>query len=99
MSQENVEVVQAAYRAFNDTDEEALLNLAADGLVRRRPPHVPDIFCPGLGPVRGRRAAMGLGGTGSHGARSPGHFCPDLVLCNDGVRDGLRDGPGRPGWA
>jgi hypothetical protein len=33
MSPENVEVVQAAYRAFNDTDEEALLNLAADGLV------------------------------------------------------------------
>ena len=33
MSRESVEVVQAAYRAFNDTDEQALLNLAGDGLV------------------------------------------------------------------
>jgi ketosteroid isomerase-like protein len=29
----NVEVVQAVYRAFNDTDGEALLSLAADDLV------------------------------------------------------------------
>jgi len=55
MSPENVEVVQAAYRAFNDTDEEALLNLAADGLVVESDMYLDE------GPFYGRDAVSAYG--------------------------------------